>query len=140
MKSQERLHRGHADPKRTQMTAQATIQSKTLNQHRQKKQNILILNEIQTISINQCSLTEYSSRNTPTKGGYLYHRKNKISHNKAKRRAPHAHKAIYKSKHNRNQQSSVLTISQYQWTQYPYKKTYAKRLGIQTRSRILLVT
>lgn len=78
MKSQERLHRGHADPKRTQMTGQANIQSKTFNQHKRKKQNIPTLNEIQTISINQCSLTEYSRRKTPTKGGYLYHRKNKI--------------------------------------------------------------
>lgn len=38
--SQKRLVRGHADSKRTQMPAQPTIPSKTLNQHRWRKQNI----------------------------------------------------------------------------------------------------
>ena len=35
-KSQKILHRCHTDPKRTQMPAQATIPSKTLNYHRWK--------------------------------------------------------------------------------------------------------
>ena len=39
-KSQKSLDRGHIDPKRTQMPAQATISCKTLNHHRWRNQNI----------------------------------------------------------------------------------------------------
>jgi hypothetical protein len=40
-KSQKILGRSHTDPKRTQMPAQATIHSKTLNFHRWRNQDIL---------------------------------------------------------------------------------------------------
>ena len=50
------------------MAAQATIPSKTLNQHRWRKQNIPEQNQIQTLSIYQPSLTEYSGRKNPTQG------------------------------------------------------------------------
>ena len=39
-KSQKILDRCHSDPKKTQRPAQATISSKTLNQHRWRNQNI----------------------------------------------------------------------------------------------------
>ena len=44
------------------MLAQATIPSKTLNQHRWRKQNIPGQNQIQTVSIYQPSLTEDPGR------------------------------------------------------------------------------
>jgi hypothetical protein len=100
--------------KRTQMPAQATIPSKTLNQHRWRKQNIPGQNQIQTISIYQSSPTEDTRSKTPTQGRYLYQRKDKVlsilQHNK--RREPQAYKAKYKDKQIRNQQSPVFNISQ----------------------------
>ena len=60
------------------MPAHATIASKTLNQHTGRNQNTPRQNQIQTISIYQSSPTEDSRRKTPTQGGYLHQRKNKI--------------------------------------------------------------
>ena len=51
------------------MPAQATITSKTLNQHNWGKQNIPGQNQIQTIPSYQPSPTEDSRRKTPTQGG-----------------------------------------------------------------------
>jgi hypothetical protein len=51
--SQKSLVRCHADSKGAQMLAQATIHSKTLNQHRWRKQNIPEQSQIQTVSIYQ---------------------------------------------------------------------------------------
>jgi hypothetical protein len=95
---------------------------------------------IQTVSIYQSSLKEDPRRKTPTQGRY-YTKENTIyyaSHNRAKRREPQAHKATYKNKHIKNQQSSIFNISQYYWTQHTYKKTYTNRPNMQTRSSILL--
>jgi hypothetical protein len=60
------------------MLAQATITSKTFNQHRWRKQNIPGQNQIQTVSIGKSSLTEDPGRKNPTQGIYLHQRKNKI--------------------------------------------------------------
>jgi hypothetical protein len=57
---------------------QATISSKTLNQHRWRNQNIPDKNQIQTVSIYQSRPTEDPRRKTPTQGGYLHQRKDKI--------------------------------------------------------------
>ena len=78
LKSQKGLDRGHENPKRTQMPAQDTTPSKTLNQHRWRNQNILGQNQIQTISIYQSSPILDSRRKAPTQGRYLHQRKNKI--------------------------------------------------------------
>jgi hypothetical protein len=75
---QKSLVRGPADSKRTQMPAQAAIPSKTFNQHRWRKQNILGKEQIQTLSVYQPSITEDPGRKTPLQGRYLYQRKNKI--------------------------------------------------------------
>ena len=74
----ERLANGHEDSKRTQMPAQTTIPSKTLNAHRWRKPNIPVQNQIQTASAYWCSLTEDPGRNTPTQGIYQHKIKNKI--------------------------------------------------------------
>jgi hypothetical protein len=76
--SQQSLVRGHADSKRTQMPDQATIPSKTLNQHRWRNQNILEQNQIQTVSIYQSNPSEDPRRKTSTPGRYLNQRKDKI--------------------------------------------------------------
>jgi hypothetical protein len=64
--SQKSLVRGHADSKRTQMPAQATIPSKYLDQHRWRNQNITGQNEIQRGSIYQYSPTEDPRRKIST--------------------------------------------------------------------------
>jgi hypothetical protein len=64
------LIRGHIDSKRTQIPTQATIPSKTLNQHRWRKQNIPGQNQMRTISIYQSSPTEDPRKKTPTQGAY----------------------------------------------------------------------
>jgi hypothetical protein len=76
--SQKSLVRGHADSKRTQMPAQATIASKTLNQQRWRNQNIPGQNQIQTVSTYQSCPTEDPRRKISTQGRYLYQRKDKI--------------------------------------------------------------
>ena len=60
------------------MAAQANITSNTFSQHRWKNQNILGQNRIQTVSIYHSSPTEDPRRKTPTQGGYLHQRKDKI--------------------------------------------------------------
>jgi hypothetical protein len=55
----------HEDYKRIEMPAQASKPSKTLNQHRWRKQNIPGQNQIQTVSINQPSLKEDPGMKTP---------------------------------------------------------------------------
>jgi hypothetical protein len=72
--SQKSLDRGHADPKRTQMSSQATILSKILNQHRWRYQNISGQNQSIT-SIFQTRPIEDSRRKTPTQREYLQQRK-----------------------------------------------------------------
>jgi hypothetical protein len=85
---------GHADSKRTQMPAQSTIPSKTLNQHRWRNQNIPGQNQIQTVSIYQPSLTEDPGRKNQTQGRYLLQRKDKnINHLTTKSKAE-SHKHI----------------------------------------------
>jgi len=56
------------------MPAQATISSKTLNQHRWRNQNIPEQNQIQTASIYRSSPTEYPRRTTILQGRYLHQR------------------------------------------------------------------
>jgi hypothetical protein len=51
------------------MAGQDTILSKTLNQHRQRNQNIPGQKEIYTISMYQTKLTEEHNEGTSTKGG-----------------------------------------------------------------------
>jgi hypothetical protein len=77
-KCQKSLVRCDADSKRTQMPAQATIPSKTLNQHRCRNQNIPGQNQIQTVYIYQSSPTEDSRRKTPAQERYLHQRIDKI--------------------------------------------------------------
>jgi hypothetical protein len=99
--------------KRIQMPAQATIPSKTPNEHRWRKQNIPGQNQIQTVSIYQSSPTEDTRRNTPTQRRYLYQRKDKmlsISHH-AKRREPQAYKANYKNKSGTNSYLSLISLN-----------------------------
>jgi hypothetical protein len=74
----------------TQLPAQATIPSKTLNQHRWKNQNILGQKQIQTVSIYQHSPTKDAEWKTPTQGRYLHQRKDtilSISEQRQKQRA-----------------------------------------------------
>jgi hypothetical protein len=53
------------------MLVKATVTSKTLNQHRWRKQNIPGENQIQTVSIYKLSPTEDPRRKTPAQGNYL---------------------------------------------------------------------
>jgi hypothetical protein len=59
--SQKTMVRGHADSRRTQMPAQDTTSSKTLNKHRWRNQNIPGQNQILTVSIYQPSQPAYPS-------------------------------------------------------------------------------
>jgi hypothetical protein len=59
------------------MTAQATIPSKTLNQHKWRNQNLPEKKQIQKGSFYQSSPTEDPRRKTPTQGSYLHQRKDK---------------------------------------------------------------
>jgi hypothetical protein len=56
--SQKILGRSHTNPKRTQMPAQATIPSQTLNYHRWSNQDIPWQNQIYTISFHKSSPTK----------------------------------------------------------------------------------
>ena len=67
--------RVHAVSYRTKMSAQTTMPSKTLNQHRWRNQNTSGQNQIQTVSIYQFSPTEDPRRKTPIQGRYLHQRK-----------------------------------------------------------------
>ena len=69
MKARRSWSEVNTDPKRTQMPGQATIPSKTLNQHRWRKQNITGQNQIQTVSIYQPSPTEDPRRKFQYKEG-----------------------------------------------------------------------
>ena len=66
-----------------------------------------------TISIYQSSPTKDPRRKTPTQGRYLHQRKDKILsiHKKDKKRKPQVHKVVYKNKHVRNQQSSLISLN-----------------------------
>jgi hypothetical protein len=76
------------------MPTQATIASKTLNQHRWRKQNIPGQNQIQTVSIYQASLTEDPGRKNPIQGRYLQSKKGQdIKHLTTKSKAE-SHKHI----------------------------------------------
>ena len=60
------------------MVAQATISSKTLNQHRWRNQNIPGQTQKQTVSIHQLRPGEDPGRKTPTQERYMHQRKEKI--------------------------------------------------------------
>jgi hypothetical protein len=60
------------------MSAQATITSKTPNQHRWRNEYIPGQNQIQTISVYQHSPTDGSKRKTNIQARYLQQRKEKI--------------------------------------------------------------
>ena len=92
------------------MPAQASIPSKILNQLRWRDKNIPGQNQIQTASIYQSFPTEDHTMKTPTHGRYLHQRKQDIKYD-AQRGQPQVHKATYKNKHIRNQQSSVFNMS-----------------------------
>jgi hypothetical protein len=82
--------RAWSEVMQTQLPAQATIPSKTLNQHRWKNQNILGQKQIQTVSIYQHSPTKDAEWKTPTQGRYLHQRKDtilSISEQRQKQRA-----------------------------------------------------
>jgi hypothetical protein len=76
-KNQKILCRCHTDPKRTQMPAQATIPSKTLNYHKWKNQDIPRQKQIYKISFHKSSPTKDNRWKTPIQGGKLYTRKSK---------------------------------------------------------------
>jgi hypothetical protein len=59
------------------MTAQATIPSQTLNNHRWKNQSIQRQNQIHTISFNESSPSKYNKGKAPTQGWKLCPRKSK---------------------------------------------------------------
>jgi hypothetical protein len=76
--------------------------------------------------------TKNNIKKTPTQRGKLHPRKTKkltIS-NKPKRREPHKHNTTSSNKNNKNQQSLLPNISQYQWKQFSNKKTQADRLNM----------
>jgi hypothetical protein len=57
----------------------------------------------------------------------------------AKTKGKHTHHYHHHHQPNiRNQQSLVINISQYQWSQFPNKKTETKRLDAKTGSILLL--
>jgi hypothetical protein len=106
------LTRGHADSKRIQMQAQASIPSKTLNQHRWRKQNIPWQNQIQIVSFHKSSPTKANRWKTLIQRGKLHPRKKKkVIFFQPKRRQPHKHNSTSNNKNNRKQQSLFLNIS-----------------------------
>jgi hypothetical protein len=105
------------------MPAQVTIISKILYQCGWRKQTIPGQNQIQTVTVYHPALQRILEGKLKHKEGTNTKEMTRYlgSHNKARRRGPQAHKATYKSKYNRNQQSTLFNISQYQWTQLTYK-------------------
>jgi hypothetical protein len=66
--SQKILDRYYTDTKRTQMPAQATIPSQTLNYHRWRKQSIPRQNQIHTLSFHKSTPSKNNNRKKPIQG------------------------------------------------------------------------
>jgi hypothetical protein len=77
MKPQKILDRCYTDTKRTQMPAQATIPSKTLNYHRWRNQSTPQQNKIHTISFHESSPSKDNNWKIPTQRWKLHCRKSK---------------------------------------------------------------
>jgi hypothetical protein len=76
------------------MPAKAAKPSKTLIQHRWRKQNISGQNQFQTVSIYTSSPTDYPRMKISAQGRYLHQRKDKIlsnSQQSQKERTKHKH-------------------------------------------------
>jgi hypothetical protein len=71
------LDRCYADPKRTQVPAQATIPSQTLNYHRWRNQSIPLQNQNHTLSFHESSPSNDNKGKAPTQGQKLHPRKSK---------------------------------------------------------------
>ena len=75
--SQKSLDRCYTDTKRTQIPAQATIPSQTLNYHRWRNQSIPRQNQILTLSLHQSSPSKGNNRKKPIQEREQCPRKNK---------------------------------------------------------------
>lgn len=104
------------------MPAQTTIPSKIINHYRWRTQDIPRENQIYTTRIHKSSPTENTGRKTPTQGSQLHSEKHRQYINSLYQKSEIGGKLMHntttenKSKTNKNQQSMVINIPQYQWS------------------------